>query len=237
MIPISDSTVSRRRFPFVNLILLATTIAVFFYQAGLGEAAMEITFLRFGVVPVELTTGRDLPPTSDLPLWSTLLTSMFLHGGWLHLGGNMLYLFIFGDNVEDRLGHVTYLAFYLVCGVVAALTQVAIDTQSRVPMVGASGAIAGVLAAYLLFFPNARVTALLVFGFFARIIPVPAILLVGLWALLQFFSGVASLGTTAAGGVAYWAHIGGFAAGLVLALLLRPRVRRRAPARYQPWPS
>ncbi len=237
MIPISDAETRRRRFPFVNLLLLATTIGVFLYQVGLGEAAMEATFLRYGVVPVELSTGRDLPPTSDLPLWSTLLTSMFLHGGWLHLGGNMLYLFIFGDNVEDRLGHATYLAFYLVCGVVAALTQVAIDTQSQVPMVGASGAIAGVLAAYLLFFPNARVTALLVFGFFARIIPVPAILLVGLWALLQFFSGVASLGTTAAGGVAYWAHIGGFVAGLVLALLLRPRVRGRAPAYYQPWPS
>jgi len=145
----------------------------------------------------------------------------------------MLYLFIFGDNVEDRLGHLTYLAFYLASGIGAALTQIFIDPQSQIPMVGASGAISGILAAYLLYFPNVRVTALLIFGIFARIVPVPAILLVGLWFVLQLFSGAASLGADAAtGGVAYWAHIGGFIAGLVLAFILRPRTQRREPTYY-----
>lgn len=221
VIPIGDSGVRRHRFPFVNVLILGANILVFAYEASLPTPALEMTFLQFGVIPAELTTGRDLPPPSPVPTWATIFTSMFLHGGWLHIGSNMLYLWVFGDNVEDRLGHLLYLLFYPACGIVAALAQTMVNPQSQVPMIGASGAIAGVLAAYLLLFPSARVTTLFLAGIFTRIVPVPAVLLVGLWFVLQLFSGVASLGAAEGGGVAYWAHIGGFVAGLVLALPFR----------------
>ncbi|OLD59222.1 MAG: hypothetical protein AUI33_16740, partial [Ignavibacteria bacterium 13_1_40CM_2_61_4] len=159
----------------------------------------------------------------------SVLLSMFLHGGWLHLGGNMLYLWIFGDNVEDELGHVRYLLFYLACGWIATLTHAYLNSASNVPSIGASGAIAGVLGAYLLMFPHGRVLALVPFGFFTRITELPALVVLGLWFVLQLFSGVATLGarTAHSAGVAFWAHIGGFVAGVVLGAFLRRRPRVR----------
>jgi membrane associated rhomboid family serine protease len=193
--------------------------------------------MGFSVIPKEITSGVDLVgPVPILlpdgtvetlveapgpsPIWLTLFTSMFMHGGWAHLGGNMLFLFIFGDNVERRLGSILYIAFYLICGVIASAAQIATNVDSVIPSLGASGAISGVLAAYLVYFPQNRVRVLVGFRFITE---VPALMMIGLWFLIQFISGIGSIATTdqTGGGVAYWAHIGGFVAGLVLAFLLR----------------
>jgi rhomboid family protein len=231
MIPIGDEPGRRHTFPIVMVSLLAINILVFLYQLTLPEPALRSFFLRAGVVPIELATGRDLPPVDLVPVWGTVVTSMFIHGGFLHLASNMLYLWVFGDNVEDRLGHLRFLLFYLLSGTLAALTQVFINPESRIPLVGASGAIAGVLAGYLVLFPHAQIRTLLILGFFITVPRLPAILLIGFWIILQFFSGVASLGvqTAATGGVAYWAHIGGFIAGLVLIVIFP---KRRLPSRW-----
>lgn len=232
MIPIGDDPGPRRSFPFVMVVLLTVNLLVFFYEITLPEAARQVLFLSAGVVPQELLTGRDAPPFAPVPGWATLITSMFLHGDLFHLGTNMLYLWIFGDNVEDRLGHIVFLLFYLACGVLAALTQVFLTPSSTLPMVGASGAIAGVLGAYLVLFPHARIRTLLILGFFITITRLPAILLIGLWIVMQFFSGFVSLGvaTQQTGGVAYWAHIGGFVAGLVLVFITPKRRAARGVA-------
>jgi membrane associated rhomboid family serine protease len=184
-------------------------------------SAGDYLITQYALIPAELLRGEDLPPTIPIPLWLTILTSMFLHGGLMHLLGNMLYLWIFGDNVEDAMGPIRFLAFYLLCGVAAALAQIAIDPGSAVPLIGASGAIAGVLAAYFMLFPYARVLTLIPIFFFLRLIPVPAVLLLGFWFLLQVISGAGSLG--AGGGVAWFAHIGGFVAGALLVFPLRRR--------------
>jgi len=176
---------------------------------------------QFALIPGELLGGRDLPPTVPIPIWLTLLTSLFLHGGILHLLGNMLYLWIFGDNVEDAMGPVRFLVFYLLCGIVAALAQIAIGLGSTVPMVGASGAIAGVLAAYFMLFPRSRVLTLIPLFFFLRMVTVPAVFLLGFWFLWQVISGAGSFGSS--GGVAFFAHIGGFIAGLFLVFPFRQR--------------
>jgi membrane associated rhomboid family serine protease len=162
-----------------------------------------------------------------LPAPLTVISAMFLHGGWLHLLGNMLYLWIFGDNVEDRLGHARYLVFYLACGVIAALVHAAVFAQSRVPCVGASGAISGVLVAYLIFFPTARVSTLFVIFIFIKVVRLPAVLLLGVWIVLQILGGMQSL-SAAAGGVAWFAHIGGLGAGALLSMIMRPPRRQRA---------
>jgi membrane associated rhomboid family serine protease len=177
--------------------------------------------MQYALVPVELLKGVDLPPTIPIPVFLTLFTSMFLHGGFVHLLGNMLYLWIFGDNVEDAMGHVRFLLFYLLCGVVAALAQVAINPGSAIPQIGASGAIAGVLAAYFMLFPYSRVLTLIPIFFFLRLVAVPAVFLLGFWFILQVISGAGSLG--AAGGVAWFAHIGGFLAGGLLVFVFRRR--------------
>lgn len=231
MLPIGDDDNPSPLFPYVNLVLIATCVLVFLYQLVNPDFTNG-----FSAVPAEITTGRDLvgqfviplPDGSSAaideargpsPIWLTLITSIFMHGGWTHLGGNMLFLFIFGDNVEKAFGHIRYLAFYLVCGVIASLAQVYSGPDSILPSLGASGAIAGVLAAYLVLFPANRVRVLL--GYFVT--TVPAIAMIGLWALIQFFSGFAATTVSAqTGGVAYMAHIGGFVAGLVLAFALRP---------------
>ena len=235
VLPIGDEDNAPPGFPIVNVLLIATTVAVFLYQLVSPDFTNG-----FSSVPLEITTGRDLvgqfPITlpdgtvalveearGPSPIWLTLLTSMFMHGGWSHIGGNMLFLFIFGDNVEKALGHLRYLGFYLVCGIVASLAQVYSAPDSVLPSLGASGAIAGVLAAYLVYFPRNRVRVLL--GFFVT--SVPAIAMIGLWAVIQFVNGFGSTGVnTDTGGVAYMAHIGGFIAGLVLAFGLRPFVNR-----------
>jgi membrane associated rhomboid family serine protease len=199
-------------------------------------SASDQLVARFALIPGELLGGRDLPPTLPFPLWLTLLTSIFLHGGLLHLLGNMLYLWIFGDNVEDAMGPVRFLIFYLACAVAAAGTQIATDPTSSLPMIGASGAIAGVLAAYLMLFPFSRIITLIPIFFFLRLVAVPAVVLLGVWFLLQIVNGLAS--ASGAGGTAWYAHIGGFAAGLVLVFGLRRRavpvalwqmLRRRRP--------
>jgi len=176
---------------------------------------------QYALIPGELLSGGDLPPTIVIPIWLTLLTSMFLHGGILHLLGNMLYLWIFGDNVEDAMGSVRFLVFYLLCGIVAAFAQIAIGSGSSIPMVGASGAIAGILAAYFMLFPQSRVLTLIPLFFFLRLVAVPAVFLLGFWFLWQVISGAGSFGS--AGGVAFFAHIGGFIAGLFLVFPFRQR--------------
>ena len=237
MIPLRDDPGPRRTFPLVTLALVIANILAFLYEVSLGDG-VEAFILSAGVVPAEYLCRCDLPPTDVVPFWATLLTSQFLHAGWLHLGGNMLYLWIFGDNVEDAFGHIPYLAFYLVAGVVAGLVQVVVDPSSPVPGLGASGAIAGVLAAYVVLFPGAQVRTLLTIGPFITMRRLSAILLIGFWFVIQLFDGLAALAESSAsqGGVAYWAHVGGFVFGLAVALLVRgAREREPATATALPW--
>ena len=232
MLPLKDDVPSERA-PIVTVALIALNMMAFLYQIAMefggdatttshGPSAAEALVYEFGAVPCRLTgaCAYDFPH----PI-VTIFTSMFLHGGLVHIGGNMLYLWIFGDNVEDTLGHVRFLVFYLTCGVAAAMTQTLVSPTSRLPMIGASGAVSGVLAAYLVLFPYATVLTLITFGFFIRFVHVPAILVLGFWIVVQFLNGVLTLGAGrgAASGVAWFAHIGGFLAGLLLLFLLRPR--------------
>jgi len=210
--------------------LIIANVLVFVYQFSLelggpeGARAGESFIREFGLVPCRLTGG--CASSADLPApILTMFTSMFMHGGLFHVGGNMLYLGIFGNNVEDTLGHLRFLFFYLASGVAAALAQVAVGPSSDVPMVGASGAVSGVLGAYLLLFPHAYVTTLIILGFFFRIVRIPAVIVLGFWIVLQVLNGLGSFG--ASGGVAFFAHIGGFVAGMGLLLLLKPRGRAR----------
>jgi membrane associated rhomboid family serine protease len=232
MLPIGDQD-EPGGLPVVNIAIIAINVLVFV----LLQLPSDAFTMGFSTIPKEITTGVDLvgPIAITLPdgsvetlveapgpspIWLTLFTSMFMHGGWAHIGGNMLFLFIFGDNVERRLGSILYLAFYLVCGVIASAAQIATDVNSVIPSLGASGAISGVLAAYLVYFPQNKVRVLVGMRFVQE---VPAIMMIGLWALIQFISGFGSIATTdsTGGGVAYFAHIGGFIAGLVLAFVLR----------------
>jgi len=225
MIPLGDDNIRGGPPPLVNWALIALNVLVFFLELSQGsEARLQSFITAWGVVPREYSTGHDIAPYIPLPFWSTLITSMFLHGGWAHILGNMLYLWIFGDNLEAAMGHARYLIFYLVCGIAAGLAQIASSPHSGVPSVGASGAISGVLAGYLVLFPRNRVRVLMRGG----IVAVPAFVMLGLWILIQFISGLGSLARTEeTGGVAYMAHIGGFVAGLVLVKLFtagRPRL-------------
>lgn len=223
----SDEEFPRRSFPIITLLLVATNLAVFFWElmiGSLGGARSLDAFIRaYGVVPWEIVTGRDLWPPGPRPIYLTLLTSMFMHAGWLHIIGNMLYLMVFGDNVEDRLGHLTFLIFYLIGGIVASLAQIAVYPDSRIPSIGASGAVAAVLGGYLVLFPRGIVRALVIFGPFLRITWLPAAGFILFWFFTQFLNGIASLGvhTLETGGVAYWAHIGGFIGGLILVWLYK----------------
>jgi membrane associated rhomboid family serine protease len=233
MIPISDDNSDRKRIPFVNYTFIAINIFVFVVLQKLGTD-LDFTY-SYSTVPAEIVTGHDIvtpavwvndPIAGDvripglgvtaLPVWLTLITSMFMHGGLAHLGGNMLYLWIFGDNIEDRLGHVRYFFFYLLCGIIASLTHVCTDyifnENHLIPTLGASGAISGVLGGYLLLFPTRSVTVFFIFIF----IRVPAFIVLGAWILLQVANGTGYLGGSEASGIAYAAHIGGFIAGLFL---------------------
>ncbi|MGE0127353.1 MAG: rhomboid family intramembrane serine protease [Blastocatellales bacterium] len=207
LFPIGDDNTSRRVTPVVTHTLIALNVIFFFVEMSGGESFIA----RWSVVPSRLVND----PSGD---FITIFTSMFMHGGWMHLLGNMLYLWIFGDNVEDRMGHGKFLLFYLVCGVAATLAQVWLTANSSIPNLGASGAISGVLAAYLVLFPRGRVRVLL--GY--TVVAMPALVVIGLWILLQFINGAGSFMQTAeTGGVAYMAHIGGFVAGFILTYLLR----------------
>ncbi|TKA94286.1 rhomboid family intramembrane serine protease [Cereibacter changlensis] len=208
MFPIRDHNPSGRT-PYVTYALIAANVVIFlgYWLALPTEEALNWFFFRFGLVPAAVTSGQG---------WAGFLTSMFLHGGWMHLFGNMLFLYIFGDNLEDLMGHVGFLVFYLAAGLAAAAGQVLADPWSPLPMVGASGAIAGVMGGYLLLFPRAKVDVLIIFVIFFRIFPIPAWIMLGLWFGLQLISGLSA--PSDMGGVAYWAHSGGFLAGLVFTL-------------------
>jgi membrane associated rhomboid family serine protease len=232
VIPLRDANPTRRT-PVVTLALIAVCFVVFAYELGRlgsgGMDALDAFATEWGIVPAELSgaraTGTNLGGEA-----LTLITSQFLHGGWLHLLGNMLFLWIFGNNVEDRFGRIRFLVFYLVGGTVAGLTQVAINPDSPIPTIGASGAIAATLGAYLVLFPRARITSLVFLGFFYQLIDVPAVVVLVFWFLLQLIDGIASLGVTdASGGVAFFAHIGGFVFGALVGLVLRAVGRRRGP--------
>ena len=216
MLPIGDDNSSRRTTPVITYILIALNVLFFLVELGGGDAFI----MKWAFVPNRFLAN----PGAD---FLTLFTSMFMHAGWLHLGGNMLYLWIFGDNVEDRFGHVGFLIFYLLCGLAATAAQLAFSLHSNIPNLGASGAIAGVLGAYILLFPKASVSVLQGQG----VIPVPALIVIGLWFILQLFSGLGSIANTLdTGGVAFMAHIGGFVAGFVLTFLFRGNPRARLTA-------
>ncbi|MFO8011467.1 MAG: rhomboid family intramembrane serine protease [Dehalococcoidia bacterium] len=250
MFPLNDGDLKRQSFPYVNILIILVCAAVFIYELTLTGLDRDLFFYQFGLIPAELIQGLDFTWLSSqglltaeqlsgentawlersgyianietpVPNWATLFTSMFIHGDWMHFVANMLFLWVFGDNVEDKFGHFRYLLFYLAAGVAASLIQVATDTSSQIPTIGASGAIAGVLGAYLLLFPYSRIGTAVVF-FFITYVKIPAIYLLGFWILLQFISGIGTLGPSSqAGGVAYWAHIGGFVFGFAVVLVYK----------------
>jgi membrane associated rhomboid family serine protease len=226
-----EEAMPRRRFPVVTVTLVAINSAVFLLEMVLlllgGQEALKMFIAAFGIIPAAVTSGESLL----IPFFLTPLTSMFVHASLTHFGLNMIYLLAFGDNVEDRLGRGRFLLFYLLSGLVAALVQIAIDPASQVPTIGASGAIAGVLSGYILLFPKGVVRMFLFLGPLTRIKRLPALLFIGFWFVTQFFNGVGSLGVATAetGGVAYWAHIGGFAAGLGLAWISKLFLLPQAP--------
>ena len=231
MIPLRD-TIPARRFPVVNTGIIGLNVLVFLLEFVLGPAQLEQITYRWGLVPADIWQG------AGLETWLTVFTSMFMHGGWWHLISNMLALYIFGDNVEDRLGPFRYLLFYLFAGLAASAVHLVAYRQSILPTVGASGAIAGVLGAYLVLYPDARVITLVPIFYFIRIVEIPALIYLGFWFVSQLFNGLFSLAYAdvfQGGGVAWWAHIGGFAFGLAVVWLIRPRAPRTYADQYQPW--
>jgi membrane associated rhomboid family serine protease len=222
MIPLRDENPSKT-IPIVNTFLILANLSVFVYQNFFLPGGGEPLILRLGFIPYEIANAVDLSPKNLVPMPLTIITSMFIHGGWLHLLSNMLYLWIFGDNVEDLLGHFKYLFFYLMCGVMASLTHGFLNLSSQVPTIGASGAIAGVLGAYIFLFPRARIRTLLILVVFIHVVSIPAIILLGYWILIQVLSGITELGSRTTGGIAWFAHIGGFVTGLVLITMMKKR--------------
>ena len=256
MIPFSDASVHHRTYPYVNTALIAISVLVFLYEMALGGLGtltgggglnLNIFFFKWGFIAQELTSGQSfegLPVgfrvvniETPVPTVFTIFTSMFIHGGFMHLAGNMMFLWVFGDNIEDRLGHVKYLVFYLLAGVAATLSQWAINTDSQVPLIGASGAISGVLGAYLMIYPHNRIKALIIF-YLITVVEMRAMWLLGGWFVWQLIQGSLSIGLSSSVSVAFFAHIGGFVAGMVLAGLYKlatgePVIPRRS--RRNPW--
>jgi rhomboid family protein len=228
MFPIGDEREAGGGMAFVTIALIVLNVLAFLIELGQpSEPALNSFIEAWGVVPREYAMRHDLPPLIPFPFWTTLFTSMFLHGGWMHLGGNMLYLWIFGDNVERAMGSARYVAFYIVCGLAAGLAHIAFSSGSSVPSIGASGAISGVLGGYLLLFPQNRVRVLTRGG----IASVPAVYVLGFWIVIQLISGFGSIAETSeTGGVAYMAHIGGFVAGLALVKVFAAGRQRAVPA-------
>jgi membrane associated rhomboid family serine protease len=214
MIPLRDVVPSRTT-PYVTVTLIVLNALVYLYEVSLGDRVQEFA-LYYGLVPAAFS-------------WVAVFTSMFVHGGFLHVAGNMLYLWIFGDNVEDRMGHGRFLVFYLLCGVAAALTQAIINPDSVIPMVGASGAIAGVMGAYFVLYPKSRIVTLIPIIFFFQIVEIPAIFFLGIWFLMQFVNGLGSvmIAGEPAGGIAFWAHVAGFIAGVSGVVVFRRPERQR----------
>lgn len=224
MIPLRDDN-PRRTAPIVTIVLILANVAAFLYQVSLGQRAGQQLVFQLGVIPARVPAlfSGQIPFTlaGIQGVFSPLFTSMFLHGGWMHLIGNMWFLWIFGDNVEDEFGHFGYLLFYLFCGVGAGLVHTVANLHSTIPSIGASGAISGVMGAYIVLYPRTRVLTLVPLVFFFFTLRLPAIVILGLWFLLQFLNGLGSVGAPATGGVAFWAHIGGFVLGALVAEVTR----------------
>jgi membrane associated rhomboid family serine protease len=229
MFPIHDDNPTRIT-PYTTYALLSACVLIFFWQISLGEAAQQAVY-SFGVIPSVLFATKSLPVELEiLPAWLTIFTSMFLHGGWMHLIGNMLYLWVFGNNVEDAMGHKRFMLFYLSCGLMAALTQAMLNPDSEIPMIGASGAISGVLGAYVLLHPHARILVVIPIGILIYTPWIAAYWVLGFWFVLQLVNSLIS--SSAMGGVAYGAHIGGFVAGMLLIPFFKYRnVRLFSPSR------
>ena len=222
MIPLRDENPSRS-FPVVNIVLILINGFLFVYPHVFASGIAGTLYLELGFIPCEFFHLRDTGVQNRVPPILTPITAMFLHGGWIHLLGNMLYLWIFGDNVEDVLGHGRYLLFYILCGLAATLVHGFLHMDSAVPTIGASGAIAGVLGAYLYLFPGARIRTLVIVVIIIRVVRIPAILLLGIWILIQTASGLAELRHSSGAGIAWFAHIGGFTAGFLLILMMRKK--------------
>jgi membrane associated rhomboid family serine protease len=221
MIPLKDDNPTSSA-PVLTVALIAINALVFFYQLSLDPRGGQLLVYQFGAIPSVVFGSNSLPPDiAAIPPVLSLFTSMFLHGGWLHLIGNMWYLWIFGDNIEDALGRARFVFFYLLTGLIAALCHALISINSEIPTIGASGAISGVLGAYLILYPKARVLVLIPLGFFTRLMYIPAMFVLGFWFLLQIFYGGMTAGS--GGGVAWWAHIGGFVAGMLLVGVFKKR--------------
>jgi membrane associated rhomboid family serine protease len=220
MIPLYD-TIRARQFPFINWLLILSNAAVFWYELQLGESALDGFIFTWGLIPAELMTN----PNGE---WRTIFSSMFLHGGWFHLLSNMWVLYIFGDNIEDRVGSLRYFVFYLMSGIAAAFLQIFVMRGSSVPMIGASGAIAGVLGAYLISYPGARIASLVPILFIFTIVDVPAVLFLIFWFISQLYSGLFSIQGGSSSGIAWWAHIGGFVFGLIMVSFFRKRTVYRS---------
>ncbi|PJA26490.1 MAG: rhomboid family intramembrane serine protease [candidate division Zixibacteria bacterium CG_4_9_14_3_um_filter_46_8] len=214
MLPLRDN-IPTERLPIVTVALIIVNTAVFLYQLSLGQESSRFIY-NYGMIPYLVSDSHATIAGVHFPSELTFLTSMFLHGSWLHLIGNMIYLWIFGNNIEDRLGHLVFIVFYISCGILASMTHLITAPHSQIPTVGASGAIAGILGAYILKFPRARILTLIWLGFFVRTVYIPAIFVLGFWFLIQLISGLPTLGTEQGAGVAYFAHIGGFVAGMAL---------------------
>ncbi len=222
MIPLRDE-VRVRTFPFITLFLIVLNVTGFLLEIALGSRG-QLLVQGYGATPYELTHRIDLAPAIPFPLYTTLVTSMFLHSGFIHIFGNMLYLWIFGDNVEDAVGHLRFLTFYLLCGSIASAAHIMTDPNSTSPMIGASGAISSLLGAYLVLHPRARILTLVPLFFYIELIRVPAWFFLIIWIGIQIFNGTLSMGSS--GGVAWFAHMGGFFAGMLLIFLFKkPRVR------------
>ncbi len=225
MIPLKDINPSRRT-PVVTILIILACSLVFLYEVSLGN--LFPVFIRmFGVIPYEVVHGVDIPPPDPLTPYGNLIAHQYIHGGFLHILGNLLFLWIFGDNVEDRFGRLRFLIFYSLCGVVAALTQVFAASSSTLPLIGASGAISGVLGAYMLLFPDARIVTLIFLGFFIDIIAIRAYIWIIIWFIIQFFNALATYNASALGGVAWFAHLGGFLTGILLTGFFLPRKHAR----------
>ncbi|NWG11981.1 MAG: rhomboid family intramembrane serine protease [Acidobacteria bacterium] len=239
MIPLHDDNPTQTR-PVLTVLLIAANVLVFMYQISLGPRGGQAFVYQFGAIPAVILGTRSLPDQlAAIPPVFSLVTSMFLHGGFMHLIGNMLYLWIFGNNIEDAMGRVRFLVFYLVCGFAASFLHILSNASSVIPAIGASGAISGILGAYLLLYPHAQVLTLIPLGIFTRLVYIPAGIVLGLWFVFQLISG--SLSGSEAGGVAWWAHVGGFVAGMVLVGLLKKRrvrffnERREHPRYVERW--
>ncbi len=239
MLPLRDN-IRSYTFPIVNICLIGINTLVFFFEISMPSRGLDRFIYSFGLVPVQLNLVNPVEALLNPGPWLTLLTHMFLHGGWIHFLSNVWILFIFGDNVEDRMGHGRYLVFYLISGLVSGLLQALISPTSQIPAIGASGAIAGVLGAYFVLFPGARVVTLIPIFLFPWFVEIPALFYLGFWFISQLFSGLATLSmpeSASMGGIAWWAHIGGFVFGILFYRLFTPRIHPALARRYPEYPN